>query len=551
MLISQGAFPIPKRIRQKPWISQRGYTYWDDLIQLFDQAWVRRVWTYQEILLASRPVLVCGDSHLAWDDLARGLLFLSDRSVGLRKHVVTWKSIVFDRARLHAPSHFGSGTPSLTLREHENFVKKIHVALRFTRVLIPSLLFVVGIVLFALGIHLTDSRCQAEFMAIVFLGCAAIFACIPLVLDWPLRDFFPEIIPGATNDNLVNGLYERSAKDPKDMGYGMWAILQRRGATGLPSPTYTRDTGVIYRQLTVSLIQITGSAEFLFLAAAQRQPGVPSWVPDWSARGKHQWTITRDFYERSIPFGPDPIYWLGITKIIKDDRSKQVLSVDQAQAVLTVRARELGSIRLCAPFHQTSETYHDSEKDLHLANLQSMIHCADGPFARGFSQTNGALLRQAGQKPPGRSGMGKYLPETNFSGKYFARARRERLEQTFRRWTEGRETPKWFNVEFLPTFTKMCNLLARADRKFCHASSSGDPDKHYLTACAPHTRVGDRILKVIGLPDAVVVREVPGPGNSIEIMSPVALPTNLFWWSDFGRSMMDPNAPGFVEYQIH
>jgi hypothetical protein len=48
----------------------------DDLDQLLSCAWTTRIWTYQEVVLASRPFLVCGLSHVAWRQFACALTFL-------------------------------------------------------------------------------------------------------------------------------------------------------------------------------------------------------------------------------------------------------------------------------------------------------------------------------------------------------------------------------------------------------------------------------------------------------------------------------------------
>tara|TARA_R110002003_G_scaffold96_19_gene7567 strand:+ start:9290 stop:9892 length:603 start_codon:yes stop_codon:yes gene_type:complete len=57
-----------------------------------------------------------------------------------------------------------------------------------------------------------------------------------------------------TGDELHLELYSRTAKVDRDMAYGMWAILQRQGATGLPRPDYSSSTAEIYRIFTLNLI---------------------------------------------------------------------------------------------------------------------------------------------------------------------------------------------------------------------------------------------------------------------------------------------------------
>lgn len=48
----------------------------DDLIVLLDNVWLTRMWTYQEILLASNPILVLSNTHLQWSMLERAIIFL-------------------------------------------------------------------------------------------------------------------------------------------------------------------------------------------------------------------------------------------------------------------------------------------------------------------------------------------------------------------------------------------------------------------------------------------------------------------------------------------
>jgi hypothetical protein len=39
---------------------------WDSLLELVDQDWLRRSWTFQESAPASNPVLVFGQEHVTW-----------------------------------------------------------------------------------------------------------------------------------------------------------------------------------------------------------------------------------------------------------------------------------------------------------------------------------------------------------------------------------------------------------------------------------------------------------------------------------------------------
>ena len=43
------------------------------MLSLLDNEWMRRSWTFQEIILATNPVIVCGTDTLTWEDLLRAL----------------------------------------------------------------------------------------------------------------------------------------------------------------------------------------------------------------------------------------------------------------------------------------------------------------------------------------------------------------------------------------------------------------------------------------------------------------------------------------------
>lgn len=56
------------------------YTSERNIRDLAERDWTRRSWTYQELLLALTPVIVCGDAHLSWDIFVLSITDLSIRS---------------------------------------------------------------------------------------------------------------------------------------------------------------------------------------------------------------------------------------------------------------------------------------------------------------------------------------------------------------------------------------------------------------------------------------------------------------------------------------
>ncbi|KAF5585235.1 heterokaryon incompatibility protein [Fusarium subglutinans] len=48
------------------------------LLELLDQTWLYRSWTFQEVTLAPNPILVCGQEHVTWLQLYQALTFIQD-----------------------------------------------------------------------------------------------------------------------------------------------------------------------------------------------------------------------------------------------------------------------------------------------------------------------------------------------------------------------------------------------------------------------------------------------------------------------------------------
>lgn len=101
------------------------YTTFDDLNELLSSIWIQRLWTYQEILLASNPVVVCGNSHIIWYHFERSLLFL-ELSAFFDDHGITrqWTSVALSRERLQ-DSRFGTPHETFDLQLYSDYIKRI------------------------------------------------------------------------------------------------------------------------------------------------------------------------------------------------------------------------------------------------------------------------------------------------------------------------------------------------------------------------------------------------------------------------------------------
>jgi hypothetical protein len=498
---------------------------WADLRHLFAKDWVKRVWTYQEILLASHPVVVCGHAHLSWSDLKASLLFLRHVQSGQVRGIVTpWLDIVLDRKRLKDSSTSVSTSTSSASQQYETFVEQILVARQFFRKAAPWIIYLIGVSIIASGMALSIlvSGLKSDTIGIlvgVGGGVFVAFSCIVCQVTAVKRnDFAPSKIRASTSDGLVGGLYRRYATNPMDMAYGVWAILKQRGAIDVQEPTYERDINQTYWMLTVYLIQATTSLEILPLAAARGLPagGFPSWVPDWSPNAKEEHKLSTNLVHVEWDMiEPDlsPTEFVGRTRY--NESGEKIMRLDEQHRVLTVRAQELATIGYCAAFQRTSDTYRAAEKEMHSANLSSMLKMLE---FRGWRWLHAKhLLASFGVNATA-------WPPTKQLDKWEKQYHNHQhgLGTFMRLWLNGEpdDAPPWF-PEFLCAQIAMCNLLAAQKRNVCCGIRDGAHIRG-VTSCSLEAQVDDRLLRIWGLPEVLVVRRLCGEGNRVKIVGLVS-----------------------------
>jgi hypothetical protein len=175
------------------------------------------MWTYQEILFASNPVVVCGDSHLQWSRLAWSIIFLGYPGVNDRGGIpkiftlTTWIRVTFSRGRLSAPntgwlanrtpSHFESS--HLTeFRTYQNFIhdvfRKYTLIRTWTNIVQGLCLFiVVGFIILVPIMSKWSSNSHSAGITKLYVGClSALFVLIFMLLLSSLRGMtlrFPRV----------------------------------------------------------------------------------------------------------------------------------------------------------------------------------------------------------------------------------------------------------------------------------------------------------------------------------------------------------------------
>jgi hypothetical protein len=86
------------------WNGNADYATIEDIEHLLDRKWIARLWTYQEILFAVNPVVVCGNAHICWDWVAMSLIFLDSAIPCLGLCIRPWKRVALSRQQYMAPT---------------------------------------------------------------------------------------------------------------------------------------------------------------------------------------------------------------------------------------------------------------------------------------------------------------------------------------------------------------------------------------------------------------------------------------------------------------
>ena len=376
-----------------------GATY-QDLDEILTLPWVKRIWTYQEIILALRPVIVCGDHHIQWSQFSDSLTFLhhiSQRDVlGMQilLTTTTWMDILVTKENVG--SH--SGALDRNRRErYEFFLNRVSRAFH-------NVLIVMALVVFCATLMITIGLCSIlnselrEYMegkkagnrvtnsttsmvnsttttnykstkAPVQLSASYVFFMVSFVLSLPIIIYVGTILrsmlsrfrkkPQSTidlNENLIDTIYSRRATNPKDVAFGVRAVLELLLNRSLPPPDYSMSLNDIYKELTIHILQQSSTLEVLIPAALTHQPFQPSWVPDWQAGLKsHK-------------------YWMKLERSYFFSQTlKPQWRLNPEKRTITVWGKKLCTVDSLFRFQPTSGAYRESEEKLHIQNLQTML----------------------------------------------------------------------------------------------------------------------------------------------------------------------------------
>jgi hypothetical protein len=326
-------------------------------------------------------------------------------------------------------------------------------------------------------------------------------------------------------DNLLLNLYLREATNPKDMAFGMWAVLEHQKASKLPAPDYSLDLGSIYRTFSIDVYEANKSLQPLLFAAIKGIPGQPSWVADWSASASRavKSKEINVLFEESIGNSAQKLS-LRRTALRQDS---PWFEINDASGIFTTRARYLGKISVCSDFLVTNDHYEEAELDKHIKNISAMTQWATQAKS-GWWNSHSWGNSHSWWMP----GIENSAPVIMFNYKelgVWAALFSPGSNDAFKILRTLRERPR-----ILKQHIRICNQLAEGAVMVFSATwlDEQSNDKSLRGLCLRGTEPGNRLLHIEGMPYLLIVRKLQENMN-VKIISPVGATSRWIkdrWW---------------------
>lgn len=365
----------------------------DNLLdEILDREWAHRAWTFQELVLARYPVIMCGAEKIAWEDLVNAIYVMSrPRTYPIQYPVSSqvlehWRSMIdlwfwlprrwpreeqAGRAEIR-PDVEAETVPESSMASFREWERttKLPGHIPFTAVpgLLsfgswPMLLCAVGIFsILVMGIsrRIEDENPPEKPHKMLVLTkvmgwvlCAMVaFIWLAYAVEWWdivvfgerhwqawLQDDYYEDLDSRTLpvDAIRAALRERRAREPSDMAFSLSGILKACGAN--PSkPDYKRSVAKTYEMHFQDLLQWRPEALSMVMDAG----GVPtpdhhvSWVPDWAKQGPSVWLTSGC----RLSYGTSAVPSLWRTERLE----VAVLPLQRPGPTLKVRGRKIGTV---------------------------------------------------------------------------------------------------------------------------------------------------------------------------------------------------------------
>ncbi|KAI0875533.1 hypothetical protein GGS24DRAFT_499752 [Hypoxylon argillaceum] len=378
-------------------LSRLNWTFNPEWLEdISNRDWFQRSWTFQELMLATDIVLMCGSTSLSWDRFVRGFVVCQERfdvttpaQKFLEDLIRVWLEVERQdhwngnnrrKTNLGSMSARAYQQHAKAMITHHSFLIPIFMVQTLIATFIANfitifiLILVVGLI--PAGLRKTWKR-FAYIGAIISLVLGLVVAFLETFFEFYHFSLPPTGFSGTNivfnggprslhlgiqlgdaadtrrsrGDIVLNGVVqairERKSTDPRDRSYALYGVLRNLGI-GLTSPDYTRTTSEVYQQLWADLLRWQPKLLNLMLDVnGNPLPGSPSWVPDWSSAASKNWIDLGYIYSWT-----DPPNEQSPRSTERTTGSIVILNGNE----LTVRAGFLGSISFVSEKFLSSDT---------------------------------------------------------------------------------------------------------------------------------------------------------------------------------------------------
>ncbi|CVK94221.1 uncharacterized protein FMAN_03412 [Fusarium mangiferae] len=349
-----------EQLSSLPFLSQ------DVINTLLDHTWLSRAWTFQEMTLASNPVLVCGRQHIPWLVMHQALTFIEHSATQALMDPVNGVVSEAQRRVHDEVSHSGSFKKWQALFDvwqtiprhsrRSNYwqspgqdsswsVYECVQNLKMTRIFEFKRLVQLGLYMLIpismIFVFIPFFMPTRWYLVLLSVDTSAVFyftdhltkCSFDCIQGSKSRMYSLICHTGLRPQNyvvaLAHAIRDRNSKWPQDRVYAIDSVLRQLGAHP-PTPDYQKPLGQVYRDALVGLMEWKPTLITLLVDCGSRLPDTPSWVPDWSQNNK-TWV-------------PDSYVYHGVEK---RPWTEQDLAQSVSGNILSVEAACLGMSDYC------------------------------------------------------------------------------------------------------------------------------------------------------------------------------------------------------------
>ncbi|KAI1416709.1 heterokaryon incompatibility protein-domain-containing protein [Hypoxylon sp. FL1857] len=262
----------------------------DDICEFFNNEWFQRAWTFQELILAPKVVLICGRKHLEWTRVVTVFLMYATADgtippTKIFRDISLYIPLLPKRLPWDDSKHFTVPRQLLDLISvwiHTERPTEWNEQLGFRELKYFT--------------YVSWIRGALQEMLTVFLIIPGIAFCTVSTFYFPWDTLvlcLRQDYKGSRKTYLagvLQAIRTRRATDAKDRSYAAYGALQRLGIRELSNPDWSKPLGQVYQDLIRDLLQWDPMLIHLLIDAGYcSNIGSPSWVPDWSVAAERQW----------------------------------------------------------------------------------------------------------------------------------------------------------------------------------------------------------------------------------------------------------------------